>query len=448
MVRRFADLATMVARFALLSEAGLRADMAKRIMYSILPGVASPTQTMATQGVVDYKALKAAVEGRKDIIKYGVNAAVKELRHYEGDLSVAELGAPAALAKGKPYHLARAYANQGDNEKAMDIAIKMFGDKEAWPPAHGGEAWLAIAKTVKSIVVLDKNLEDVRASRGTDPGYMDKELTIMQQLIIAMNVFDGLSHNTASILSNMVEEEALVMHPGASTPELNDLTSKEFQTIQHMMDAKELRNPTQVFREIEPALVGSGDINRYKDWVSLLHRDPTYRAHDPNLDNEKFLIRFRKQIHPFRSTINSRRDHMRKTLEKVLSSGPQSYLIIYRGLDNMLEEFANLVDRILEMIDEQYITPREDADMQISDEIRTGIAAKLRDGISKISMDARLKVETARIALDPITQKYKQQKQKGVVSEKTLHEFQTAIYNIMKGVYEGYGSLSFYLDSI
>ncbi len=449
MVKRFADLVSLASRFALLSEATLRSDMAKRIMYSILPGIASPTQTMATQGVVDLKALRAAVEGRKDIIKYGVNACMKELRHYEGSMTAQEAGeAPAVLRSGKPYHLARALADHGDNEKALDVAIKMFGDKDAWPPSYGGDAWLNIAKTLKQLVVLDKQLDAVRASRATDPEAMDKEIIIMQQLIVAMNVFDGLSHNTASILSNLVEEEALATQRDAGTPELYESTGEEFRAIQRMMDAKELRNPVQVFREIEPSLMESGDIHRYKDWSSLLHRDPSYRAEDPNLENEKFLIRFRKQITPFRREINSKRDFMRKTLEKVLASGPQSFMIIYRGLETQMEEFANMVDRVIQLIDEEYITPKEGAEFQISDALRVGPVTKLRDNLQKLSMDARLKVELARNKLEPIAKKYRQQQSRGVTNQQMVSEFQTAVYEVMKAVYDGYGSLSFYLDSI
>ena len=57
--------------YELLSQADIKSDMAKRIMFSILPHVADKTQIHMTGGVVDYNALAYAVSGRKDIIKYG-----------------------------------------------------------------------------------------------------------------------------------------------------------------------------------------------------------------------------------------------------------------------------------------------------------------------------------------------------------------------------------------
>lgn len=424
--------------------------MAKRIMYSILPGVAGPTQTMATQGVVDYNALKAAVEGRKDLIKYGVAAAIKELTHYEGSLSSSELGGvPAALARGRPYHIAGAFAAQGNYAKAMDIAMKLFEDEDGWPPAYGGAAWFRIAKSLKHMIELDKNLDAVRANRAKDPDYMDKEMNIMQQLVVEMNVFDGLSHNTASIMEKLVMEEAHAKPDELlEGKDLNEEIGTEFNSIQRMMDAKELRNPVQVFREIEPSLVESGDINRYKDWTSPLRRDPSYRAEDPNLEAEKFQIRLRKQITPLRIEINTRRDFMRKGIERILSAGPESLMNVYRILDTKVEEFANIIDRLIQLIDDQYYKPIQEAEFPISDTLRAGPVTKLREGLSKLSMDARLKVEMARHNIAPVLQKYHQQKKKGVIQPTTIKEFQSAIYEVMKLIYEGYGSLAFYLDSI
>ena len=55
----------------ILKEATIRSDMAKRIMYSILPSTVDPSQVVMSGGVVDYKALDAAVEGAADIIAFG-----------------------------------------------------------------------------------------------------------------------------------------------------------------------------------------------------------------------------------------------------------------------------------------------------------------------------------------------------------------------------------------
>lgn len=52
-------------------------DMVQRIMYSLIPSV--------NENRVDYKALKYAVSGMNDILKFGLQACRNELKHYGQD---------------------------------------------------------------------------------------------------------------------------------------------------------------------------------------------------------------------------------------------------------------------------------------------------------------------------------------------------------------------------
>jgi len=53
----------------------IKSNMAKRIMYSIILSLATPTEIYHTSGIVDYKALKADTEGIDELVKYGIKPA-------------------------------------------------------------------------------------------------------------------------------------------------------------------------------------------------------------------------------------------------------------------------------------------------------------------------------------------------------------------------------------
>lgn len=293
------QLIKLAIQYSLISEANLRSDMAKRIMYSIIPSLSNTTQIMGTQGVVDYNALKAAIEGRKDIIKYGARACAKELGHYGGP--------------SKPYGL-QVLIDTRKYEELFKIAIKLFGQEENWEPHFGGKAWFNIAKTLNKINDFDRSLDELRSNRNKEPNFAEKEIIIMRELVVALNVFDGLSHNTESIMSNMVKEESLELHP----EQTYDQIMEEFEAIQKLQDAKEINDPLSVFKEIEKDLINSGDINRYKDWVSKIHRDPSYREENDNLNLEKKSIRLRKILNNHFLQIDSRINFLEAEKETLL----------------------------------------------------------------------------------------------------------------------------------
>ena len=269
-----------------LCEAGLREDMAKRIMYSILPSLTGKTQAHQTGGVIDYNVLKSAIDGRHNIIKYGTQACVEELRTYgySGSDTLLE-------QKQKIYAHALEATNAGHYEDAIEYAIQAFADYTAWQEDYGGKAWEQIAKTVQEIINLDQDLSLVRR-KGKG---IEAEVPIMQKLIMAMNVFDGLSHNTSSIMRNLVEQESKELDPQKLDPQGSYIgRQKRFLEIQQMMDAKELQNPLDVFKQIEPTLVESGDIYRVKDWATKLREQPGYRKQTHI--NELASIRARKEL--------------------------------------------------------------------------------------------------------------------------------------------------------
>lgn len=296
--KRFLIYAQLLAK-----KAGIRDDMAQRIMHSILPAVADPLQISQTEGVVDYNSLKAAADGRKKIIEYGTRAAVEELENSSDPIG----------------HLkATEFLQAGKLEEAMDAAIKLYDNDDLWMTGYGGKLWGDISRSLRQLIRLDKTLEAMKLSPQRDH---QKEVQIMRDIVVEMNVFDGLSHNSNSIMSNLVDLET--EHKSKNREDkpsvLNkidhrNLSREEFHRVKRLMDSKEIDDPVQVFKLIEEDLKESGNINKYKDWVSKIRRKDTFRKTDPELMNKLFVIFLRKAVLPSRTELNIGRDRTKQKL--------------------------------------------------------------------------------------------------------------------------------------
>jgi len=303
----------------MVCEASIRSDMAKRIMHSILPDAGNvndpawAARISSTKGVMDYNSLAAAAEGKADIIKYGTLACVEELRHftkrnYNGG--------------GDQYFVALDAANAGKFEEAIDICVTAFGDYEGWGAAYGGKAWEKIAKTIKNLIVLEKQLKELDTKKSdekfewkgkSDPYAVDAKIDTLNDIVIQLNVFDGLAHNTGSIMPKVIGEEGKDFDKrnkteynifGETPPGAYDYT-KEKEIVLRMMDAKELQDSAHVYKEIEDTLKGSGDINRWKDWTGKITSKPSYnldpQAHTMNLIKVKIHKVIKDKVNELRA---------------------------------------------------------------------------------------------------------------------------------------------------
>ncbi len=291
---------------------GLKEDLAKRMMYSVLPHLSTPGETYQTRGVIDMKALRAATEGRKNIISMGLQAIGRELGHYN------DVGRGEEVLVNEFWRASTKYPI-----KAADIAIKAFGSPRGWMYGFGGEPWKRIAETLKKIIHLDQQLDGLRHKRKVSPAPedLDAELETMRQLVVEINVFDGLSHNTASIMKNLISMENFRDEDENEPKEKKEeRAKKEMQTYRDymtLMDAKELKDPVEVFKLIEPTLQGSGDIHRFKDWVEKLRRLPEYRREDPTIQKQLFTIRSRKHLMAEREKLEEPISKMERSLQAI-----------------------------------------------------------------------------------------------------------------------------------
>ena len=283
----------------ILKEATIRSDMAKRIMYSILPSTVDPSQVVMSGGVVDYKALDAAVEGAADIIAFGTLSVADELRYYrEYNPVLTELRSDFR-DKFKQNRVGKNKFNASSNinpeyEKLLSLAIPAFADTKNWDDKYGGFAWEKTAKCLLQIYRLYYNLQILQKEQleKYNPDNLDKITNIKKQLVMQMNIFDGLSHNSGTILERIVyNEDDFLSRQEPEIPEESELSK-----IRRMMDSKELDNTKLVYKEIEESLKGSGDIHRYKDYNHKI-RDKEYHEEDyVDRLNQLNKIRLRKKI--------------------------------------------------------------------------------------------------------------------------------------------------------
>jgi len=211
-----------INRYFLLSQAGLREDMAKRIMYSVIEPITK---------YPDSTALSLAIEGWKDIVKYGTKAVVGELRHSRRNI------------RDNLYKEAFDLYKQGKYLEALDLAIEDYA--KPWQQAYGGPAWGRIASQVKEILLQGQKLEK-------DPSIQNQK-----DMVIQLNVFDGLAHNTESVMRNLsdIESKTLYDYDGShkghedEDEDIYNLSSFQldksranYNRIRELMDAKELKN--------------------------------------------------------------------------------------------------------------------------------------------------------------------------------------------------------------
>lgn len=279
-------------------KASVRSDMAKRIMYSTLSSVVTPGQIAGTNNVIDFKALDAACEGADDILKYGIQACLAECYYYDqnGYLFLGEY----ETDKINPKEI----INENSYSEILKECNHLFNDKSNWAEGFGGYAWLKISESLTRINLLNENLKQQKSLKSKD---LDKIVNIQKQLVMELNIFDGLSHNNGSVMKNIIRIES-------SEKNRKDLSEEE--KVTRLMDAKELNDPKQVFDEIKNTLKESGDYHRFNDYNYKFNKQIDDSEYDKRLDQLN-VIRFRKAINSNAGYLIRDRDKLINDLKQI-----------------------------------------------------------------------------------------------------------------------------------
>jgi len=179
----------------------------------------------------------------------------------------------------------------------------------------GGEPWAEISKSLFKIAKLNIEAKKIKKQQN-----MKQEMNILQQLVVELNIFDGLSHNTDSILKNILNEEYKDKkeYPAPNDYKLlneqglhqsNEFKDLKYLDLKYLMDLKEIMDPVDVYKEIEKTLTESGDIHRFKDWTTKIRQHPKYREKS-DIGYELFLIKYRKEFLYYIKQINMAIDYI------------------------------------------------------------------------------------------------------------------------------------------
>jgi hypothetical protein len=354
----------------LFCEASIKSDMAKRIMLSIIPAVQSEGEKHYTGGF-DYKALRSAVNGARDLIKYGARACADEIKHAKatpmpGDDTQTEeaLGPFEARIEElkRKQNKIRTLLKQEKYKQGLLLCKQLFEDPDIWSPHYGGEAWKKITNVLIDLVTKQYELENLRKTavssrRDQQVDYLAAEIAIMKEMIVIMNVFDGLAHNTASIMYNVVEEELKdlrysnfnLKHP--SSENQREYPAKYMQSIITLMDSKELDDPREVYEQVKDVVEQDENKHLFSDYIGKIKSVPLKE----NPEEKLKLIRLRKilkehmvDVHMSMDRIASHKDVL---INAKRSNAPSHAIRLI--IENMRDLHATIV-AIDNLIDEKF----------------------------------------------------------------------------------------------
>jgi hypothetical protein len=331
--------------------ANLESDMAKRIMLSVLPHVMSPTERHYTGGY-DQKALRSAALGAEKAVHYATEAAIHELGYYMSkDPDDDRNAEPTAI-----HEAAHSAFLKGDYVKALTLCERAFSDSGGWLQSYGGKKWQTIAAT---FLELEKARLEWQRIRREAPDHPERdnlklELDAMKAVVVLLNRVDQLTHNTETVMRNMVALEAEDEGYAGTQRE-----TKMQERIRNLQDAKEIKDPLAVYKEVEHIITLPEYRRLFGDYITRLKEHPGMKAYNPKaVAEEKMRIRMRKGLLEAWPYLESRfqaligmKDELVKTKMPEVNPG-----MIDTGRDHVGRQHAKLLvehmrDRIYKVID-------------------------------------------------------------------------------------------------
>lgn len=118
----------------------IKGNMAKRIMYSALPGM---FPNMMDRPDTGYIALRSLIPGSKEMVRYGAKACLNEMYYYYVESSMEDI----EDVKDKIEQL----YNEGKFEKFFLLCKKAFEDSQSWSFGFGGKNWALIVDNLSIV---------------------------------------------------------------------------------------------------------------------------------------------------------------------------------------------------------------------------------------------------------------------------------------------------------
>lgn len=392
------------------NEATLEDDMAKRIMLSIIPSLMSNTEKYYTGGF-DYKVLKSAVNGAKDLVKYGTRACEEEMRHYGAgiiemyndlknkritDITDEEYERIKVLkiryeGIAKKKNAAKELERDGRYKDSLKLMTDAFNEEDAWETSYGGKAWAKISHTLYQIEEKRELLNLIRqearsATQDPKTDYPTLEQEVMRDIVVLMNVFDGLAHNTASVMPKVVEQEIQDMRRIMPEDEEDrvEFNTKQYQKrIKNLMDSKEIDDPYTVYKEVQSIIEQPENRNLFGDWITKMRSRPELQTAKRLRDRKEELavIQIRKEMKDFVQQIDNATQLISSIKDKIINERNEK---VKRQLFEKMSSQLSIINDLLYRIDDRLTTNTKFN--LLRDAIRTKVSAQVQNMIHRVDL--------------------------------------------------------------
>lgn len=257
----------------LIKKSSLLSNMAARIMWSAMPYDMQKNNMLA---------LKSLLPGAKELLKFGTAACLEETSF--------------SLDRTKYFKIQTAYLNN-DIETFLNLCYQLFNTKDAWETHFGGSKWAIIAKNLIELHLSIKNTEEAQAR-----GDVDSTISELNNVVVYMNVLDGLVHNTGSLFDKMInieyKEKNVINEDDYFNEEHLEKREAYKKLVEKLMHAKELEDPANVVKFVDPIIRSFPEkLYPFKDMLSYFRSQSPVENETP-IEEQLSLIALKKSIQP------------------------------------------------------------------------------------------------------------------------------------------------------
>lgn len=253
-------LASIYFDRSIIKKASIIDNMAARILWSTIP---------YDQQINHIPALYSLYHGAKEYLKYGAMAIIDELKY------IKQLNRSTDVAFS---------AYQSNVTEFFKLATELFYTPELWTAMYGGRLWGDISKKLYEMSI---ELELADKTRGTQ-----EFIQHMNNVIVYMNVIDGMMHNSNDVLEKLIDQEFKGKYEGLS----KQIEYKD--KIKNLMDVKELKNSDDVMNYAANIVKDIPErFLPFKDWISKRRYESSFEPQQQTAEEkerELELIKFRK----------------------------------------------------------------------------------------------------------------------------------------------------------
>lgn len=206
----------------------------------------------------------------------------------------------------------------------------------------------------------------------------------MRDIVVLMNVFDGLAHNTASVMPKVVEQEIQDMQRIMPEDEEDRVAfnTKQYQKrIKNLMDSKEIDDPYTVYKEVQSIIEQPENRNLFGDWITKMRSRPELQTAKRLRDRKEELavIQIRKEMKDLVQQIDNATQLISSIKDKIINERNEK---VKRQLFEKMSSQLSIINELLYRIDDRLTTNTKFN--LLRDAIRTKVSAQVQNMIHRV----------------------------------------------------------------